>query len=218
MDRQRAWVALFVLVGCTASSASSPGSSAPDPSSQSEAPEGDPFEDDADEYEGTIIQEIVECQLWDETCLIRVQDIRHQRQTQAKLDELLRANQQAREEQQQQHEQRLRAINRAAGLDPEAGQGFWCFTGQSPQRSLTECRRTWDECADRILQREREGMTVEGRRCEQYAQAACFQITRTLKEGPRSVCYGDLASCETSKRGLGSQGFVSPPTACRVTD
>ena len=217
MNRQRAWVVLLLLVGCTASSSSSPGSSVPGDSSGSEASD-DSFEDAEAEYEGSIIQEIVECQMWDETCLVRVQDIRHQRQTQAKLDELLRATQQAREEQQQQHEQRLRAINRAAGLDPDAGQGFWCFTAQSPARSLTECRRTWDECADRILQREREGMTVEGRRCEQYAQAACFRLTRDLKEGERAVCYGDQTTCETMRNGLGSEEFASPPTVCRVTD
>ncbi len=169
-------------------------------------------------YEGSLAQEILECQLTDEECLSRVQDIRHQQQTQAKLDEIVQQGEQIRREQSEQHEQRMRAIYRAAGLDPDAGQGFWCFTGHTGERSLVECRRTLDSCADQAVARHRQGKKIEGNRCEEYAQAACFRVTRTLKEGERTRCYGDLGSCETIQHELGIEGFVSPPTTCRITD
>ena len=214
MRLRRAWTSLVLcslVAGCAPSRASSSGASAPD--------SDDPFETDDDfEYEGSLVQEIVECQLWDETCLSRVQDIRHHGATEAKLDRILEQLEEGRKERQRQHEETLRTMKRIAGLDPDAGMGFWCVTSRAGDDSLTECRRSWDECADRILGREREGRTVESRRCTEYAQAACFRLTRSLEEGERALCYGDTATCETARQGLETEGLASPPTACEVTD
>lgn len=207
---------LCLAVGCARSS--SPESSAPGESAAEAEDGGDEVEDALDKYEGSIVQEIVECALTDENCLIRVQAIRHHAANMAKLDEVLRALEQGRKEEQQRHEETLRTMKRLAGVDPDAGMGFQCFASEAAGRSLIECQRTWDECADRILLREREGHDVGERRCEAYAQAACFRVTRTLKEGERVMCYGDVASCESIKRSLKGEAFVSAPTACRVTD
>ncbi|MEM7154148.1 MAG: hypothetical protein AAF799_14970 [Myxococcota bacterium] len=219
MKLQPARVLLTLCLGVGCARSSSPESSAPGEA----APEGRAeVEGEADEvlreYEGSFAQELVECHLTDENCLIRVQAIRHHTANMAKLDEVLRALEQDRREQQEQHEQTLRTMKRLAGVDPNAGMGFRCATSQAEGESLIECHRTWDECADRILLRESEGLEVEGRRCEDYAQAACFHVTRTLKEGERVMCYGDVAHCEFIRKNLKGEGFVSAPTECRVTD
>lgn len=207
-------LSLLVLVGCAASRSPSTQAVAPDDSASD-----DPFENDEGfEYEGSIVQELVECQLWDEACLSRVQDIRHQAANEAKLDEIIAKLDEAQQARQRQHEETLRVIKRAAGLDPDAGMGFWCLTGEVEGRAWTECRRTWEACADRLLSREKAGVELEDRRCTQYAQAACFRVTRNLEEGERAICYGDTATCEDARAHLDSQGFASAPTACRVTD
>lgn len=188
------------------------GSSSPEPSSSSSyssPPPSHPRESAA----------AVLCELNDDdACRRRVQAERHHNETQELIGreaELDRMNQE------RMHEEELdqmRANARAAGLDPDKGKGWHCFAGEMRGKRLSECRRTWDDCADRLLQRERAGLVSKNRRCEKHAQAACFEFTRTLKEGQRLFCFDDVAMCEQLRNGVDPEGFVSPPTECTVSD
>ena len=147
----------------------------------------------------------------DEDCL---REQANQAQTTAELEQLRKEEAKRDEAMMAQAEEQHRSSMVAAGLDPEAGQGFWCFRGRKGGRSIGECRRSQDECIERLLFRERSGMEVEDRRCIEHAQAACFRLTRTLKEGERVMCFDELSTCQQMQGSIDAEGFASAPTEC----
>ncbi len=104
----------------------------------------------------------------------------------------------------------------AAGLDPDTGKGFWCFRGTMVGDPFGECRRTQDACVDQFLRRERTGLVAEHRRCQRHVEAACFQVTRDLEEGERTMCFDSMATCDRIRGKVDPEGFVAAPTACVV--
>lgn len=141
----------------------------------------------------------------------------NQAATEAKLEQLRREQAHNRRVMIAQSDEQQRATMLAAGLDPETGRGFWCFAGTQAEHSLGECRRTQDQCIDRLLWRENGGMTMNDRKCARQAQAACFRLTRTLEEGERFMCFDTMASCQAINDRVDAEGFVSAPSACAVT-
>lgn len=140
----------------------------------------------------------------------------NQAATEAKLEQIRREEARSREVAMEQAEEQRRATMIAAGLDPETGKGFWCFRGTLGGHELGECRRSEDECIDRLLFRERGGMEMAARKCERHAQAACFSLTRTLEEGERRMCFDEIPACELLRGTVEPEGFVAAPSECEV--
>lgn len=140
----------------------------------------------------------------------------NQQATEDKLEQLRREEVHTRAVMMEHAEQQQRTALLAEGLDPDTGQGFWCFRGTVAERLVGECRRSQDECIDRLLWRERTGMEVPERRCQRHAQAACFRLTRTLQEGERFMCFDELPTCELLQGTVDGAKFASPPSECEI--
>ncbi|MEM7159103.1 MAG: hypothetical protein AAF799_40070 [Myxococcota bacterium] len=141
----------------------------------------------------------------------------NQAATEAKLEQLRREEVHNREVMREESDRQQQATMLAAGLDPDTGRGFWCFEGTQGEHRLGECRRTEDQCIDRLLWREGKGMKMSERKCTRHAQAACFRLTRTLEEGERFMCFDSVNTCEQVLGTVDAEGFEAPPSECAVS-
>jgi len=96
------------------------------------------------------------------------------------------------------------------------GQGWYCYLGRVGDKSFGECHRDQVDCGVKLGGRKAKGLEIDTERCDFQAQAACFSAQRSLKEGPRVLCYPEEALCLGSRdQATGMQG-VSDVTACKV--
>ena len=103
-----------------------------------------------------------------------------------------------------------------AGDGKFAGQGWFCFEGQQEGVLVGGCARDVLDCGVMMATRKTKGMENDMQRCEESAAAACMQLTRTLKEGPRVFCFPQTAQCERAHKAAAARDDVQELGECSV--
>ena len=93
-----------------------------------------------------------------------------------------------------------------AGDGRHIGQGWYCFDGDVGGKSVGRCDRDAMHC----------GLYMAAQRCREQSQAACFQVTRTLKEGPRVFCFPSAPQCDENHGQVAKRTDVTEQTTCQV--
>ncbi|MBL4685852.1 MAG: hypothetical protein JKY37_14755 [Nannocystaceae bacterium] len=101
-----------------------------------------------------------------------------------------------------------------AGDGQFLGQGWYCYDGKVGEQQFGACNRDAVECGMALQTRKSKGMSSEYERCERFAQAACFQATRSLKDGPKVFCFPGGALCTTLRETAVAREDVTESTEC----
>ena len=103
-----------------------------------------------------------------------------------------------------------------AGDGRYLGQGWYCYEGELTSRPFGQCDRDRLQCGTMLASRQEKGLRTNTMACHEQAQAACFQVTRTLEEGPRVFCFPSTALCEDNHARVATREDVGEQTDCAV--
>ncbi len=103
-----------------------------------------------------------------------------------------------------------------AGDGQYLGQGWYCYDGELTSRAFGQCDRDRLTCGEMLASRQAKGLRTETMACHEQAQAACFQVTRSLAEGPRVFCFPSTVLCEDNHARVAVRGDVDEQTECAV--
>ncbi len=103
-----------------------------------------------------------------------------------------------------------------AGDGKYAGAGWYCFEGVQSGVNVGGCHRDLVECGMLLANRKVKGMETDLERCGESASAACIQLTRSLEEGPRILCYPQTDQCERAQDAAEARDDVQELIPCGV--
>ena len=83
---------------------------------------------------------------------------------------------------------------------------FWCFTGEHKGREFGECKPTLKACNGVRGGRQKAGVRSPTP-CEPFAEAMCFNATRTLKKGAGLYCFPQPHLCTKYRAAAHARGL-----------
>ena len=115
------------------------------------------------------------------------------------------------------HQQQQALLYRVHKSQTNAGsQGFWCFEGQHSGDTFGQCHPNRESCLMLMGRRIESGM-VDAADCDRHEQAACFLVTRSLKDGHKRYCFPTTEQCDDWQDDAAARDFETV-TDCSVAN